>query len=187
MQAMEAQIAEMEKRLAEVHEEVQEVGRQVPKDRLAIGLISGSLDRLLATFIISLGATAYDMEVDLFFSFWSIAALRDAKKKAKKNFLSKMFGWMLPTGSKKLPLSSMNMGGMGPKMIRGLMKKHGVPSLENMIQQAGELGVNIYVCEMSMDLMGFKREEMIDYPNLKYVGVGTFVSMVQDARVSFFL
>jgi len=187
MPDLDVQVEEIQKRLAEIREQLDDVRGQMPQDRLAIGVISGGLDRILATFIIALGAAAFDMQVDLFFSFWSIAALRDPKKKVKKPLLGRMFGWMLPTGSRKLPLSSMNMAGMGPKMIRGLMKKHGVPGLEDMIQQAGEFGVKIYVCEMSMDLMGFRKEEMIDYPNLKFVGVANFISMVQDARVSFFL
>jgi peroxiredoxin family protein len=76
---------------------------------------------------------------------------------------------------------------MGPKMIRGLMKKHGAPGLEEMIQQAGELGVNIYVCEMSMDLMGFKREELIDYPNMDYVGVATFLAHAKNSANQLFI
>ena len=81
----------------------------------------------------------------------------------------------------------MNMAGMGPKMIRGTMAKNGVPSLEDMIQQAGELGVQIHICEMSMNLMGFTREEMIDYPSLNYVGAGTFLGLAQSAKQTFFL
>ncbi len=156
-------------------------------NRLAIGLLSGQLDRILAAFIIALGAVAYDLEVDMFFSFWAVAALRDPKKKARKSFLGKMFGWMLPTGSRKLRLSSLNMGGIGPKLIRSLMRKKGVPSLEKMIEEAGQLGVRIHVCEMSMGLMGFQAEEMIDYPHLDYVGVGTFIHLAQESRQAFFL
>ncbi|NOZ84910.1 MAG: hypothetical protein GXP49_01340 [Deltaproteobacteria bacterium] len=167
--------------------EVQELKESAPKDSLAIGIISGSLDRILAAFIISLGAAAYDMEVHLFFSFWSISALRDSAKKAKKNFLGKMFGWMLPKGTRKLKLSQMNMAGMGPKMIRMLMDKNGVPSLEDMVKQAGEFGVKIYVCQMSMDLMGISKDELIDYPNLKLVGVSTFLALAQEAKQTFFL
>ncbi len=185
---------DLEKVLEEIKSSIQELDSQIknlktdiPKNSLVIGIMSGSLDRILGAFIIALGATAYDMEVHMFFTFWAIAALRDPNKKAKKDFMSKMFGWMLPKGSKKLPLSSMNMGGIGPKMIRGLMKKKGVMSLEEMIKQAGELGVKIHICEMSMDLMGFKPEEMIDYPGLDYVGVGTFIDLAHDAKQTFFL
>ncbi len=174
-------------KLAEIMEAIEDLKSEAPEDKLTIGLISGDLDKILAAFIIALGAVAYDMEVDMFFSFWSISALRDPKKSAKKNFLSKMFGWMLPNGSKKLPLSRMNMAGMGPKMIRGLMKSKGVPSLEEMIKQAGEFGVRINICEMSMDLMGFKAEEMIDYPHMNYCGVATFIDMASSSKATFFL
>ena len=174
-------------RLTALEERIEDLKMDLPKDMLTIGVISGDLDRIIAAFIIALGAAAFDMKVNMFFTFWGTAALRDPKKKPKKKFMEKMFGWMMPTGSKKLPLSNMNMAGMGPKMIRGLMKKHGVQSLEEMIHQAGEVGVNIYICEMSMDLMGFKREEMIDYPGLEYCGVGTYMGLASDSKQSFFL
>ena len=187
MSDLNSQVEEISKELAALKNELEDLRREAPRDRLCIGVLSGSLDRIIATFIIALGAAAYDMEVNLFFSFWSVAALRDPKKKVKKNILGRMFGWMLPTGSRKLALSSMNMGGMGPKMIRGLMRKHGTPSLEEMIKQAGDLGIKIHVCEMSVNLMGFKPEEMIDYPNLEFVGVGTFISLIKEGRVAFFM
>lgn len=156
-------------------------------DNLAIGVLSGDLDSTMAAFIISLGATAYDMQVDLFFTFWAIAALRDPKKRPKKGLLDKMFGRMLPSSSRKLPLSKLQMGGVGPKMIRSVMKSRGVKSLEELIQDAADLGVRIHICEMSMSVMGMKPEEMIDYPNLDYVGVGTFVKQMSEARQAFFL
>jgi peroxiredoxin family protein len=114
--------------------------------------------------------------------------LRDPKKNPKgKDFMSKMFGMMLPKGSKKLKLSHMNMGGMGTAMIRDLMKKKHVASLEEMIATAAELGVEINICQMSMDLMGFQKEEMIDYPNLKYVGVGSYLADAGESRVQLFI
>lgn len=186
-EAFSAQLANLAKRLGQVEASVEDLAPRVPEDSLALGVMSGSLDRILGAFIIALGAAAYDMEVHMFFTFWSIAALRDPQKASRKSFWGKMFGWMLPTGSKKLHLSHMNMAGMGPKMIRGCMAKNGVPSLEDMIRQAGEFGVQIHICEMSMDLMGFCREEMIDYPNLNYVGAGTFLGLAQSAKQTFFL
>lgn len=183
-----AMLERVEKTIENLSETVEELKEAVPKDKLSIGVMSGDLDRIIATFIIALGAAAYDMEVHLFFTFWATAALRDPKKKPpKKNFMSKMFGWMLPKGTKKLKLSQMNMGGMGAKMIRDLMEKKGVPSLEDMIQQAGEFGVQIHVCEMSMDLMGITREEIIDYPHMDFVGVSTFLGLGEDGKMTFFL
>ena len=98
-----------------------------------------------------------------------------------------MFGTMLPKGSEQVKLSKMNMGGMGTAMMKSLMKKKNVASLPEMISLAEELGVKIYVCEMSMDLMGFKREEMIDYEGLEFAGVATFLEEAQDSKVQLFI
>jgi peroxiredoxin family protein len=158
------------------------------RDQLSIALVSGDMDKILATMIISLAAASMDTKVKLFFSFWALAALRDKNKKAKgKDLISKMFGAMLPTGKNKLKLSRMNMAGMGPLMIKSLMRKNGVLTLEEMFKEAGELGIEITVCEMSMNLMGFKREEMIDYPYLRYAGAGTFVADAGESSMQLFI
>ncbi|MCK5861585.1 MAG: DsrE/DsrF/DrsH-like family protein [Candidatus Hydrogenedentes bacterium] len=178
---------ELEPKLADLLERVEDLEGRITEDHLVLGVMKGDLDYTIAAFIIALGATAYDMKVDMFFTFWATAALRDPKKRAKKNLLEKMFGWMLPRGTGKLPLSKMQMMGMGPKMIRGVMKMHNAQSLEELMQQAGELGVNIHVCTMSMDVMGIKKEELIDYPNMSFVGVGAFVGMFDRAKQCWFM
>ena len=158
------------------------------KDQLSIAVVSGDLDKVLAAMVISLAAAAMDTQVKLFFSFWSLSALRDPKKSPKgKDFISKMFGIMLPKGKDKLALSNMNMVGMGPMMIKILMKKQNVMSLGEMFKQAGELGVEITVCEMSMGLMGFKKEEFIDYPNLRFAGAATFVADAGESSMQLFI
>jgi len=101
--------------------------------------------------------------------------------------MGKMFGAMLPTGSGDVKLSNMNMGGMGTAMMKSLMKKKNVASLEEMIALSEELGVRIYVCEMSMDLMGFQREEFIDYDGMGFAGVATFLQEAQTAKVQLFV
>jgi peroxiredoxin family protein len=156
-------------------------------NRLSIGVMAGNLDTTIAAFIIALGAVAYDVEVDMFFTFWATAALRDPRKAARKGFLDTMFGWMLPRGSQALPLSKMQMAGIGPRMIRSVMKSHGVKSLEQLMKEAGEFGVRIHVCEMSMGVMGLKEEEMIDYPGIDYVGVGSFIQMIGESKQVIFL
>lgn len=158
------------------------------KDQLSIAIISGDMDKVLAAMIISLAAAALDTQVKLFFSFWALSALRDPKKKAKgKDFMAKMFDMMLPKSTKGLKLSNMNMCGMGPVMIKSLMKKKNVMSLEQMFAEAAELGIEITVCEMSMDLMGFKREEIIDYPNLRYAGATTFAADAGESAMQLFI
>ena len=158
------------------------------KDQLSIAVVSGDLDKVLAAMVISIAAAAMDTQVKLFFSFWSLSALRDPKKAPKgKDFISTMFGMMLPKGTGKLKLSNMNMAGMGPKMISYLMKKQNVMSLETMLKEAGELGIEIVICEMSMGLMGFKKEEFIDYPHLSYAGAATFVADAGESSIQLFI
>lgn len=179
---------EIEQRVAELETKIKELQGQQAKDQISIIAFSGDLDKMLAAMIIASGARAMDTEVKMFFTFWATAMLRDPKKTGKgKDFMSKMFGFMLPKGSTKLKLSKMNMCGMGTSMLKGLMKKKRVASLEELLATAAELGVEINVCEMSMDLMGFKRDEMIDYPYLTYVGVGSYLSDASESRIQLFI
>jgi peroxiredoxin family protein len=176
-----------EKQLADLQKKVNklESGR---KDQMTLVVFSGELDKVMAAMIIATGATAMDMKVNLFFTFWATAALRDPKKHLKgKNFMSKMFGMMLPKGAKKLKLSKMNMMGMGKAMMIDLMKKKKVASLEDLFKTAAELGVVINICEMSMNLMGFTKEEMIDYPNMNICGVGTFLADAEESKIQLFI
>jgi peroxiredoxin family protein len=178
---------ELDKQLQELKERVEKLETGT-KDQLSMVVFSGDLDKILAALIISTGAAAYDMKVKLFFTFWAISALRDPKKNGKgKNLMEKMFGMMLPRGAGKVKLSNMNMGGMGTAMIKGIMKKHKVASLDEMFKTAGELGVEINICEMSMNLMGFKKEEMIDYPGMNICGVATFLSDAQESKIQLFI
>jgi peroxiredoxin family protein len=98
-----------------------------------------------------------------------------------------MFGFMLPKGRNKLTLSQMHMAGMGTAMIKSLMKKKNVASLDQLFEVAAMLGVQIYICEMSMDLMGMKKEEMIDYPGLKVCGVASFLADAKESAVQLFI
>jgi peroxiredoxin family protein len=166
---------------------VEALEAQAPQDALVLGVINGSLDHTMAAFIVALGAAAYDMQVDMFFTFWATAALRDPEKSPKKGFMDRMFGVMLPRGAEKLPLTKLQMLGMGPVMIKQVMKKHGAKSLEDLMKEAAEMGVRVHVCTMSMDLMGIKKEELIDYPNMDYIGVGTFVDMFSHAKQCWFM
>jgi peroxiredoxin family protein len=178
---------EFEKQFLELQKKVGKLEKGT-KDQLSMVVFSGDLDKILAAMIIATGAAAYDMKVKLFFTFWATAALRDPKKKVSgKNFMEKMFGMMLPKGSKKVKLSKMHMMGMGTSMIKGIMKKHKVASLPELLQTAGELGVHINICEMSMNLMGFKKEEMIDYPNMTICGVATFIADASESKVQLFI
>lgn len=178
----------IEKQIAELRTKIESVSENVAEDKLSMIVFSGELDKVLASFIIATGATAMGMDVVMFFTFWGTPILRDKSKSVGgKDFMGKMFGTMLPKGIDGVKLSKMNMGGMGTSMMKSLMKKKNVASLEQLVETAGELGVRIFICEMSMDLMGFKKEEMIDYPNLTYCGVAKFLDEAQGSKVQLFI
>lgn len=178
---------EIEKSIELLKNEMSKI-RDERKNKLAMVVFSGDLDKLLASFIIATGAAAMEMEVVMFFTFWATPALRDAKKKGKgKDLFGKMFGFMLPKGAKKVKLSKLNMVGMGTKMLKYLMKKKNVVSLDEMIKLAIEMGVKIYICEMSMNLMGFKQEEMLDYEGREFVGVAKFLEEAGDSKIQLFI
>jgi len=166
---------------------VEHLEREAPADKLCMCVFSGELDRQLAALIMATGAAASGMEVCLFFTFWATASLRDPKKQTSKSFMGRMFGWMLPRGSRKLKLSKMQLMGMGPMMIRSRMKKKGVASVEDLLEIAGELGVRIRICTMSMDIMELKQEEFIQYPELDYCGVASFVEETSTAKTTLFI
>jgi len=178
---------DLRKKIEELEKQIKEMPAG-PANKLSMVIFSGGLDNILAALIIATGSVAMGLEVVIFFTFWGIAALRDPKKKVKgKNLMSKMFGFMMPKGSKKVKLSKMNMAGMGTAMMKQLMKKKNVASAEQMFEMASQLGVKINICEMSMDLIGFKREEMIEYPGLNYCGVATFLADAKDSKIQLFI
>ncbi|NLI10055.1 MAG: NADH dehydrogenase FAD-containing subunit [Elusimicrobia bacterium] len=179
---------ELLKQIESLKADVESLKANAPKDQLSMVVMSGDLDKLLASFIIATGAAAMYEKVIMFFTFWAIPLLKDPNKKVSKDIISKAFEMMLPQNTQGLKLSKMNMCGMGPLMIKGLMKKHNVKSLGDLIKTAGEMGnVEIYVCQMSMDLMGYKWEEMINYPNMKSAGVAKFVAEAGQSKATLFI
>ncbi len=181
-------LSDLERRIEALETEQATLTANAPEDSLSMVIMSGDLDRILAALIIATGAAAMFEKVSMFFTFWAIPALRDPKKAPPaKDFMSRMFGWMLPKGVPELKLSRMNMGGMGTGMMKGLMKKKNIMGVEQLLQQAAQSGVEICICQMSMDLMGFKSEEMIDYPNRTLCGVATFLANAGTSKVSLFI
>ncbi len=149
-------------------------------------VFSGDLDKVLASFIIANGAAAMGRPVTMFFTFWGLNVLRKGNKvKVPKTFIESMFGGMMPRGVGKLKLSKMNMLGMGTSMMKGIMKKKNVDSLEELIKKAMDNGVKMIACTMSMDVMGIKKEELID--GIDYAGVGTYLGDAEESNVNLFI
>lgn len=149
-------------------------------------VFSGDLDKAIASFIIANGAAASGKKVTMFFTFWGLNILRKPEKvSVSKQLIGKMFGLMMPRGSKKLALSKMNMMGMGAWMIRGVMKKNNVSSLEELMLTAQQQGVELVACQMSMDLMGITREELID--GIHIGGVGHYLGKADQSGINLFI
>ncbi|SCY25398.1 NADPH-dependent 2,4-dienoyl-CoA reductase, sulfur reductase [Paenibacillus polysaccharolyticus] len=150
-------------------------------------VFSGELDKAIASFIIANGAAASGRKVTMFFTFWGLNIIRkqEMQRAPVKTGMARMFDFMLPSNSLKLGLSRMNMFGAGPKMIRGLMKKNNVASLEQLMQSAIAQGVEIVACQMSMDLMGIQREELIDQAVIG--GVGYYLGQADHANHNLFI
>ncbi|UJF35665.1 DsrE/DsrF/DrsH-like family protein [Paenibacillus hexagrammi] len=158
----------------------------VNKEKSTIVLFSGELDKAIAAFIIANGAAAYDHEVTIFFTFWGLNALRkDESAFVKKGWLERMFAKMMPRGADKLGLSRMNFGGIGPKMIKHVMKKHNALTLPQLIELAQEQGVKLVACTMTMDLLGLQQEELLD--GIEYAGVAAYLGDAADAKVNLFI
>ena len=151
-------------------------------------LFSGDFDRVMAAFIIANGAAAMGDDVTMFFTFWGLNILRRDEKiqsEAKKSTLQSMFGKMMPKGTRKLGLSKMNFAGMGAPMMKKVMKDAGAMSLEELVASAQEMGVRFVACTLSMDILGFKEEEMID--GLEYAGVASYLGDADEANVNLFI
>lgn len=149
-------------------------------------VFSGDLDKAIASFIIANGAAAMGGKVTMFFTFWGINILRKQETvKVNKNFMESMFGKMMPRGAGKLKLSSMNMAGMGSAMIKKIMKDNNVDSLESLMAQAQKNGVELVACQMSMDLLGLKIEELVD--GVKVGGVGYYLGEAEESAVNLFI
>lgn len=159
---------------------------EAEKDKKNIIVFSGDLDKAIASFIIANAAAAMGRKVSMFFTFWGLNVLRKPEKvPVKKDFMSMMFGKMMPRGSKKLGLSKMNMGGMGAKMIRGVMQNKNISSLEDLIQLAQQNGVELVACSMSMDVMGITQAELID--GVKLGGAAAMIANAEESDMSLFI
>ncbi|NCC15808.1 MAG: CoA-disulfide reductase [Clostridia bacterium] len=158
---------------------------ELPQGKTII-VFSGDLDKVLASFIIANGAASMGRPVTMFFTFWGLNALRKSEMASvKKPFMDKMFGTMMPRGSKKLKLSKMHMGGMGTAMMKKVMKDKNVDSLESLMQHAMNKGIRLVACTMSMDIMGITKEELLD--GVEYAGVASYLGDAEESNVNLFI
>ena len=151
-------------------------------------LFSGDFDKVMAALIIANGAAAMGDEVTIFCTFWGLNILRKTEKvpsEAKKTTLQSMFGRMMPKGTKKLGLSKMNFAGAGSPMMRRATKDAGGMSLEELFDSAREQDVKFVACTLSMDILGFTEDELID--GIEFEGVAAYLGHADEANVNLFI
>ncbi len=151
-------------------------------------MFSGALDKVMAGFIIATTAAAMGMDVTMFFTFWGLSALKKggpAEGKCERNWMQKMLGMMLPRRAASLPLSQLNMAGMGAGMLKKIMSQKNLASLPELIETAREMDVRMIACQMSMDAMGICREELID--GVEVAGAATYVGEAKDSTINLFI
>lgn len=157
------------------------------KNMVTIVVFSGDLDKTLASFVIATGAAASGMKVNMFFTFWGLKLIQREKARPKElDWMRRMFSFMVKAGPEKRPLSKMNMFGIGPMMMKKLMKKSNVPSLKEMLATAKSLGVKLTACSMTMGVMGVTKETLIPEVN-NVAGVASFLADAKDSQITLFI
>ena len=154
-------------------------------NRASLLVFSGDMDRLVAAFTVALASVASGLEVSMYFTFWGLTALRRRRTFAGKTLGEKLAGLLLPSGPATVGTSRLHMAGMGPRFFRRLMRRRNVASLPEMIAMAQELGVKMIACEMSMHVMGIRRDELI--PGIEYGGAATYLADAAGAKVTLFI
>lgn len=155
-------------------------------DAAAILVLSGDMDRMFAALSIANGAAAMGMETTLFFSFWAVCALRvKPRESAKKGLIERAIAWALPAGAGTLPVSRMNYGGLGAWFFRWWMKRQHMQTLGEMLEDARDMGVKLVACEVSMQMMGLRRGDLME--GVEFGGVALFVKEARNARLSLFI
>jgi peroxiredoxin family protein len=154
------------------------------KEKASLLVMSGDLDKVMGALIIANSAAAFDMQVTLFFTFWGLKAIQKGNRTGK-GILGKILGVMNRGGIERLGLSRLNMGGMGRRMFRKLMKKHKVMPLAELLRRALEQGVRLIACEMSMNVMEITREDLID--GVEIGGVAAFIAEASESKIQLFI
>lgn len=170
---------------ARLDTELAAIKEQLPEDKAAIIVFSGDLDKMIAAHIIATGAATMGLETTLFFTFWGLNGLKERRSLEGKNLFERMMALMTPTNSTELHPSKMAFMGAGAAMLRQMMKQKDVASLEDLMALAQEMGVRTVACDMSMDVMGIRHDELRE--GVELGGVASFLAEATKARVSLFI
>lgn len=154
-------------------------------NRVTFVVFSGELDRLQAAFTLATGASACGMDVTMFFTFWGVSLLRTQPTTQAKSLVDRLFGWMLPGGADRAPLSRIHMGGIGRLMMQRQMRRKGIPSLADLVAIARESGIRFGICESTMQMMGIDRSELLPGVEFEVCGVAHVWDQAAGGQVLF--
>ncbi len=177
--------AKMEERLAFLESRIEELEERMPKDKVTMVVFSGEMDRVFAAFIIATGAAAMGQEVSMFFTFWGLNALRQQRLFDGKTLPEKMLSIMTPASTQTMGVSHLNFFGAGSKLMRQMMAKKNVESVESLIDLCEQMGVRMVSCEMSRDVLGINPNEM--RAGVETGGVATYLADALESRVTLFI
>jgi peroxiredoxin family protein len=183
--SLQERLAELQERLASLEQAHQELRGELPDNRVSLVVFSGDLDKVLAAFVIATGAAAVGMEVSIFFTFWGLSALKKSRRIRGKKLLEQAFALLTPGNTNSLGLSQRNFGGIGAKLMRKMMRANGIASVEELVRMARDLGVRFVACQMSMDVMGISKDELLD--GIEVGGVATFLGDAARSKASLFI
>lgn len=176
---------DLENRVLELEQRQKNLERDMPEPRISIVVMSGDYDRVLAAFVIATGAAAMGLQVSMFFTFWGLGVLRQNRRLRGKGLLEKAFTLLTPAGAEELRLSRLNFAGLGLRLLKRQMRQRNISSLSELIAFARDLGVRMVACQMSMDVMGIKPEEL--QPGLETGGVATFLADATKSKATLFI
>ena len=157
------------------------------KKKLNLLMFSGEYDKALAGLILANSARQMGMDVTMFFAFWGLTLVRDPEKMTleDKSLFEQMFGLMTPKGIEDLPLSRMNMAGLGKAMLQDMMKEDETPTLTDFLNGARKKGINFYGCKLSVEVMGFKEEELL--PEVKVITAQEYLQDALESQIQLFI
>jgi peroxiredoxin family protein len=150
-------------------------------------VFSGEYDKALAALILANSAKELGIDVSMFFAFWGLLLVRDPEVSVSKDksFYEKMFGMMTPKGPEDLPISKMNFSGLGKEMLKAMMKDDDAPDLTAFLKGARKKGVKFYGCKLSVEVMGFKKEELL--PELEIIEAKDYLKDALNSDMQLFI
>ncbi|MGM0568527.1 MAG: DsrE/DsrF/DrsH-like family protein [Elusimicrobiota bacterium] len=155
-------------------------------EKMTLIFFSGTMDKALAMLILATTAASMGMEVEIFFTFWGLSFLKKGKKYRKKGLLQRMMEFMMPGRKSALPLSAMNMAGLGPVMMKKLMKKTKTPSVQELFDMALNMGVKFYPCSTTCQIMGIENKNLIDEAQ-ESVGAAWYIKEAKKSDINLFI